>query len=144
MSNPNPTPAAPRKRRTGLIIALVVIAVAVVAAVWTVALPNAADRIDSGVQACKFISEGKGADGQPTASPGSAEDKSDETFTADQYKELREVFTDSRHDDISTAGAKFVDDAYNMNLFGVMSSYGALNGACTSHGHPLPPLTAGQ
>lgn len=142
-------PSAPRRnRRAGLIIGLIVLAVAAVAIIWTVALPKATDRIDSGIQACKSISEGKDPHGKPTDSPDST--GASETFTPEQYKDLRDVFADSRHDDIKAAGTKFVDVAYQAEgagdgalafLMPMMTSYTELSTACANHGYPLPALS---
>ena len=129
----------PRKSRTRLIVALIAFAVVAVGVIWFVAVPKVADRIDSGVQACKFISEGLDANGQPTGAPSTASPEPEGT-EAEQYKDLRDVFAGSRHDDIEQAGTKFVDDAYSGDIFGALGSYSDLAGACANHGYPLPPL----
>jgi hypothetical protein len=132
--------------RLFLIIGVIVLAV-LAAATWMVVGPKLADKIDSGVQACKFISEGKDAEGQPTTDPSSSATEAPEgdadLLTVDEYKKLRDVFDNSRHDDLKQAGTRFVDDVYGMNIFGAIGSYSALNSACANHGYPLPPLDMG-
>lgn len=137
----NEQPHPVNRRR--LVVVLVGLA-AVAAAALVVALvfvPKAADRIDSGVQACKYISEGRGPDGQPTPTATPEEFGEDRTWTPEEYRQIREVFAGSRHEDIQTAGTRFVDDANAMNIFGIMGSYAALSGACANHGYVLPALT---
>jgi hypothetical protein len=150
IDGPSPfnTPA-PRKRRTGLIIGLLAFAVVAVGVIWTVAIPKGRDKIDSGIQACKMVSEGKSPDGKPTDGPSSEPGAEDE-FTQEQYKDLRDIFADSRHDDIKAAGTKFVDVAYQASgagdgalafLMPMMTSYTELSSACANHGYPLPALS---
>ena len=145
MTYPDPTPVPARPfptRRLVVVLGALLAFLVAMAVLLLVFLPKAADRIDSGVQACKYISQGLDPNGKPTASPGAEQGDTDEVFTPKQYKDLREIFAGSRHDDIKAAGTKFVDDAYTGNFMGALGSYANLNGACTAHGYTLPALTA--
>lgn len=141
-------PTEQPKSKTGsrlalTIVGLIVLFVAAVG-VWIVVTPKALDKVDTGVRACKFISEGKDAHGKPT--PSTAPKDDDNKMTSDQYKKMRSVFAESRHNDIETAGTKFADSAWQMQggnllmLDATLTSYTELTGACANHGYPLPPL----
>lgn len=147
-----PQPQNPEKgQRNWLLIGIIGIVVLAVmaAAIWIVVGPKVYDKagLDSGVNACKMISEGKDAKGQPTKA-AAAEDS--DVMTAEQYKDLRGIFNGSRHDDIKTAGLAFVDLMWQIQGAGdgaillvgqMVTTYGALSGACASHGYVIPTLS---
>lgn len=74
-------------------------------AVWT-AYDRGVLLKDSGVEACEAL-----RDGNSQIKNDAGED---EQMTEAQYRELREVFADSRHDDIRDHGTKLVDVIWQM------------------------------
>jgi hypothetical protein len=61
---------------------------------------------DSGVQACEAMRAG--------TSGIKTDGEKDEPMTEAQYKQLREVFADSRHNDIQNHGTKLIDVIWQM------------------------------
>jgi hypothetical protein len=98
--------------------------------------------MDTGVAACKAISEG----GKP-ATPGSVD--------KDQYRKLRQVFADSRYPAIRDNGVKVVDIGWQIQAIpqgqeidalayvgSFTSAYAGLSGGCAERGYTIPALMA--
>lgn len=95
---------------------------------------------DTGVAACQAISEGKA----PVSAKG--------IMTLDQYKQVREVFADSRYEAIRINGVQLMDLAWqaqgmgdnNLGVLalmgGVADAYSGLAGGCASVGYTIPSL----
>jgi hypothetical protein len=139
-SAPEPFPASlPPRRRNALPLLLVGALAVAMLGVAGYFVYDQAIRTDSGIAACEAMAEG----GRPTeGGDGTAE------FTADEYRELRGVFQDSRHDDIREAGTAMVDLLWQIeqgddgNELGTALLFGgraadamtAMSGACANHG----------
>jgi len=101
--------------------------------------------MDSGVAACKAINEG----GAVTGATGGEE------LTVDQYREVRQVFADSRYPAIRDNGVKLIDTAWQVQnipageemgalvfIGALTGSYAGLSGGCAEQGYAIPPLNA--
>jgi hypothetical protein len=94
-------------------------------------------REDTGVAACKAIRDGKQMDGSPKGS-------SDDKMTEAEYREMREIFEDSRHDKLREHGTGLVDvvwqaqglgDGAGLALIGPMGAHmSGLQSACADQG----------
>ncbi|WP_204036387.1 hypothetical protein [Micromonospora qiuiae] len=111
------TPAKPSRKP---IIVAVLAAVAVLAvgaigyAVW-----DGFIREDPGVAACKAMADGKQAD-------GSAKTSDDDKLTEAEYREVRKVFEDSRHDKIREHGTALMDIVWQVDQLPEDQEFGAL------------------
>lgn len=97
---------------------------------------------DSGLAACEELAAGTKPTGQ------------NESITADQYKKLRQVFSESRYPEIGKPGVKMVDLAWQFQrsdnkddlgaalmLVGPMTqAYSELAGGCAEHDVVIPAL----
>lgn len=96
---------------------------------------------DSGIEACEAFRDGKKVDG------ASLDTKVDGKMTEAQYLQLREVFQDSRHDDVRLAGTKLMDVMWQVMQVGpnpgiealplvgqVTTAATDMQGACANHG----------
>lgn len=101
--------------------------------------------MDSGVAACKAISEGA-----KPIQPGEGDE-----FTQDDYREFRQVFADSRYSAIRDNGVKLIDNAWQIRSIpegeemgalayvgALTSAYAGLSGGCAEVGYPIPALNA--
>ena len=101
--------------------------------------------MDSGVAACKAISEGA----QPTGANTGAQ------VSEDQYRKLRAIFADSRYPDIRDNGVELIDVAWQIQsipqgeemsaliyIGTFTSSYAGLSGGCAARGYTIPALSA--
>ncbi|AEB42647.1 hypothetical protein VAB18032_07635 [Micromonospora maris AB-18-032] len=76
-------------------------------------------REDSGVAACKAMSEGR----QPDGSEDAGEDAK---LTEAQYREARKVFEDSRHEKIREHGTALMDIVWQVDQMNDDEALGAL------------------
>jgi hypothetical protein len=142
---------APRRRKSSNRIVWILLASALMvllAAVITVRNQNLLPAgvpvigMDTGVAACKAISEG----GSP-ATPGEV--------SKDQYRKLRQVFASSRYPAIRDNGVKVVDLGWQIQAIpqgqemealtyvgSFTSAYAGLSGGCAEHGYTIPALMA--
>jgi hypothetical protein len=147
----------PQRRRSKAVpIVLVAIAAVVIlggGAVLTAAFhvgPAASLLSDSGVDSCRELAAQKAANNpNDTSGPVKANEA--------DYRKARAKFTNSRYADLRTAGAHFLDLAWQVSQsigngpdvgFGALmyvgplvSAYSDLAGACANHGVVLPPLS---
>lgn len=93
---------------------------------------------DSGVKACEALRDGQ------TKFNGDA--KNDDPMTEAQYRELRSVFEDSRHDDIKDHGTKLMDIVWQVSQLGDNPGMEALAyiGPLTTHMTGLQSACADQ
>jgi hypothetical protein len=94
-------------------------------------------RTDSGVAACEALRDGeKAVDG----------DDGDKTMTEAEYRELRGVFEDSRHEDIRDHGTKLIDLVWQLSKMGDEPGLEALAfmGPLTEHVTGLQSACADQ
>ncbi|MDQ7903482.1 hypothetical protein RB614_03010 [Phytohabitans sp. ZYX-F-186] len=149
-------PPAPKKSNAGLIIGVAVAVVAVAFGALLVvrttgAVPAGVPLVgkDTGIAACEAIAEDNELAGN---SP-------DETLIVEEYKRVRKMFSDSRHDAIRDNGVKIIDIVWQMRdmkdedalaalaalpLVGtMMEAYAGLAGGCAEHGITIPPITSG-
>ncbi|MET8040377.1 hypothetical protein ABZU25_05860 [Micromonospora sp. NPDC005215] len=102
-----PPPAGTSGRKPLLFAAVALVALLMlVAAGFTVY--EGFIKEDSGVAACKALAEGKGPD-------GTAKGSGDIKLTEAEYRETREVFEDSRYEDIRKHGTALVDIAWQIS-----------------------------
>ncbi|MEV6376419.1 hypothetical protein [Micromonospora musae] len=134
-------PAAPARGGRKLLITGIVSLVAVLAVVTAgVAVYDTFIREDSGVAVCKAMRDGKDILGNEQRS-------GDDEMTEAEYREARELFEDSRHEDIREHGTALMDIAWQVsNLpedqgMGALAFLGAmgthisgLQTACADHG----------
>jgi hypothetical protein len=113
-------PPDPARRRARWPYALVA---AAAAGAWVAYDRGAAE--DSGIRACEELRDGRGEIDVTV--------RDEVPITASQYRELRAVFADSRHDDIRVHGTKLVDVVWQ-------ASHVPGNAGGTSLGY-LGPLT---
>ncbi|MFG1918668.1 hypothetical protein [Micromonospora sp. NPDC048898] len=105
--DPLPSPPPANSRAKPLLIAgLAFVAVLMVAASGY-AVYDGFIKEDSGVAACKAMAAGKNPDGT-TTNPG------DDKLTEAEYRKTRELFEDSRHEDIRKHGTALIDIAWQM------------------------------
>jgi hypothetical protein len=94
-------------------------------------------RTDPGVAACEAMRD----DEKPVAGQDG-----DKTMTESEYRELREVFEDSRHEDIRDHGTKLIDLVWQMSKMGEEPGLEALAyvGPLTEHMTGLQSACADQ
>lgn len=128
-------PKAPRKVWPFLLAAVVAL-VAFAGVGWFVY--DQFIRTDSGIAACEAMAADKKV-GNGTA---------DGTFTEQEYRDARAIFTESRHEDIEAAGVKMVDLLWQLEqvdtdndlaaalLYGqrATDAMGEMTTACANHG----------
>ncbi|MGX6604852.1 hypothetical protein ACWKSP_22390 [Micromonosporaceae bacterium Da 78-11] len=68
-------------------------------------------KTDSGIAACEAMAGDKQI-------AGGAKVGADEQLTESQYRQVRKVFEDSRHDDIRDHGTKLIDIVWQMTQLG--------------------------
>jgi hypothetical protein len=136
-----PTVDEPPRDRSWLAYAALAAAILVLAGgVWT-AYDRGLILKDAGIAACESLRDGKTVEGAPI------DTKADNKMTEAQYLQLREVFRDSRHDDIEKAGTALIDVMWQVTQLGkdpglealpflgqMMSALTGLQGACANHG----------
>jgi len=101
---------------------------------------------DSGLAACEAIAK----KGTLTGAP-----KTSERMTPKQYKTVRDVFADSRYEDIRGNGVRLVDLVSQVQALGedpgfealayvggISAAYAGLTGGCASVGVTIPALSA--
>lgn len=132
-----PPGPAPKKRRTWPLIALPV-ALLVAGAATYIAYDRGIILKDSGVKACEAL-----RDGNKTFNGAAQNDK---PLTEAQYRELRGVFADSRHDDIRDHGTKLMDVVWQVSQLGDEPGMEALAyiGPLTTHMTGLQSACADQ
>jgi hypothetical protein len=147
-----PTPERNSRLLPVLLIVLVVVTVVTVAALGALArhknlLPTSVPLIgkDSGVAACESIVK----EGELIETSGK------DRMTADEYREARAIFGDSRYPAIRENGVKIIDIAWQLGNSGedgagllmyatsLSDAYAGLTGGCAEVGYTLPPLTGG-
>lgn len=146
---------APRHARVAVLSMLaallgggVVIALLGYTGVMNVPLPGFPD---SGVNACKVLAGPKQAtaigNGQPAPEPSATPRTEAEVIK--RFAKLREMFADSRHEDLRRTGVQLIDVTvqiirYPKGAFALVSTfssaYVSAAGACGAHGVPLPAL----
>ncbi|MFG1838066.1 hypothetical protein [Micromonospora sp. NPDC049175] len=104
--HPSSPPAGTASRRPLLIAGLAFVALLMLTATGLTVYEGFIKE-DSGVAACRAMAEGKDPDGSAKGSGGS-------TFTEAQYRKTRELFEDSRHEDIRRHGTALVDIAWQI------------------------------
>jgi hypothetical protein len=140
-----------RQRANGLLIALVGAVITIGGTAMFVRSLNVLPHwipvvgMDSGVAICKAIAENPGQ--KVVSAEGDAE----------QIREIRGMFADSRYEDIRTSGVALMDLAAQMDStpkdgeeFGaalmlagpLMSALAGLSGGCAEHGYMIPTVGA--
>jgi hypothetical protein len=152
---PRPAYALPRrKRRTGLVVLLLVCAFIVGAGGVVVAyglMGNKGPFRDSGITACESMRDRTSA--QPSPAPSGKAGSTGSTMTEAQYRATRRQFADSRYGDIRDAGTRFVDLVWQLSRMGgdtaalvlvgpLYQAWASLVGACENHGVSLPAMGA--
>ncbi|MGW3895297.1 hypothetical protein ACWD6L_08855 [Micromonospora profundi] len=94
----------PRKSGRKPLIAAAVLVAVLVFAVGGYAVYDRFIKEDSGIAACKAMSEDKQIDGSPKDS-----DAGDDDLSEAEYREARKIFEDSRHDKIREHGTALMD-----------------------------------
>jgi hypothetical protein len=127
------------QRPSGLVIWIGVAVVVTLAAILGLVIWMWSSE-DSGVAACRAISEGKRADGQPQNPEGTK-------ITVEEYQGVRELFARSAYPEIRDPGTKLVDIVWQLQgnpdaalLYGqeLASASASLAGGCAAHGYVLP------
>lgn len=141
---PPPLPTGPKPQWPLAIVVAVLVAVVVILAV-AVRSQNVAPAwvpligMDSGVAACRAISE---SDGREIKTEGT---------TPEQMAAIRQMFADSRYPSIEVNGVALMDIAAQAERLGddlavlalitpMVTAYAGLAGGCSEQGYPLPPL----
>lgn len=141
---PVPHPTGPKPQWPLAIVVTVLVAVVVILAV-AVRSQNVAPAwvplvgMDSGVAACRAISE---SEGREIKTEGS---------TPEQVAAIRKMFADSRYPSIEVNGVALMDIAAQAERLGddlavlalitpMVTAYAGLAGGCSEQGYPLPPL----
>ncbi|MEU6202427.1 hypothetical protein ABZ814_02390 [Micromonospora musae] len=135
-----PPPAAPAGRSRKLLITGIVSLVAVLAVVTAgVAVYDTFIREDFGVAVCKAMRDGKDI-------LGNEERGGDDEMTEAEYREARELFEDSRHEDIREHGTALMDIAWQVSNLPEDQGMGALAflGAMGTHISGLQTACADQ
>jgi hypothetical protein len=108
---------------------------------------------DTGVAACEAIANQgnlRGVAGEAGAGPGAA-------MTETEYRQIRDIFADSRYPAIRDNGTKMADYAWQLQAIGadknaeaalaalpllqpMTQAYTGLAGGCADHGHTIPAL----
>lgn len=113
--------------------------VAVGAAAWVA--PVVYEATDSGIRACKAMRDGKNFSGGPQSTTGL------DGLPEQRYRELRDIFANSRYDNIREHGTKLIDLAWQLSksdkdaglemlayVGPVMEHSTGLQSACADHG----------
>jgi hypothetical protein len=133
-----PESASPPRKRAAWPAAALVVAVVVCGGAAWIAYDRGVILKDSGIEACEAM-----RDGDKTFAGKTADDK---TMTEAEYRKVRAVFEDSRHDDIRDHGTKLMDLAWQISKLGDNPGLEALPyvGPLTEHMTGLQSACADQ
>lgn len=144
-----PTSHKKPKRRFTLALVLIMAGTMLVftatAVTFGMYITNTGPLKDSGIKGCEQIAAKK--------NPVKGDNSTSSKMTATEYKSIRDIFNNSRYDDLRQAGTKFIDLLWQISnmpedagfaalgLIGPLyADYGALSGACANRGVVIPPL----
>lgn len=136
--DPGPGPLPAKPNRKPLIVAAAAAVATLMLATAGYAVYDGFIKEDSGVAACKAMRDGRNVDGST--------DDSDDKISEAEYREVRELFEDSRHDDIREHGTALMDVVWQVSQLPEGQEMAALAymGPLTTHMSGLQTACADQ